>query len=762
MSRITVVLKTNEGGMWAVPQIRAMQGRGHSVTVVLPGGDGRLRRALDARGIPVAESPFGFVFRPGVGVALGLWRLRQTIARTQPDILFYHLYASALAARIASIGMGLRRVHMVAGPLYLESWAIRAVERVLCRMDNVLVAGSEYTAAAYRSLGMPGNRVHAIPYGVDTEHFRRGEDRRAQLFGCSPETFVVIMVAYVYAPKSSVHPGVGIKGHDVLLDAWQQFRREHPDSLLVLVGSGFDAPGEAHRQRLIDTCAVDADPTVRWFSSTEDVRPFYSSADLSVSPSLSENHGAALEASAMGLPLLVSDAGALPETVTRNSGWVVLKGDTSAIHQALNDAERRYRNGKLAAMGVTARAYVEDHFSTASCLEQLVDVIANRTADMPSLVAFTEQRCWTDPGTPLLGRVALGAIAPVTDLVPVIVAARQTQREPAGVALVAGESDHVLLPWPNSVRQAGRLLEAGRQVWSTVGRHDAVAVYSPGVLGTVAGLAAILRRRPLVVVAVGDPAPSVSADITDGMRERITRMALAASMKLFCRRAAVVRYVTRAALQAGYPPGRRAHSFALTDVGQLAAGLPRPHPGADKPLRVLTVVSLERPYKGVEDLVRAVANCRRSGLAIELRVAGTGRLEEEMATRARLVLGDDVTFLGHVSAEELRRTYMDAHVFVLASWAFEGTPRALLEAMAAGLPAIATRVGGSPELLEPHRLVQPHDPAALSHAIISLVSDIPAWDRSAAHNIDTALGVVGEAQGAEPRFVDAVLAAVSK
>jgi len=86
----------------------------------------------------------------------------------------------------------------------------------------------------------------------------------------------------------------------------------------------------------------------------------------------------------------------------------------------------------------------------------------------------------------------------------------------------------------------------------------------------------------------------------------------------------------------------------------------------------------------------------------------------------------------------------------------------LLEAMAAGLPAIATRVGGSPELLEPHRLVQPHDPAALSHAIISLVSDIPAWDRSAAHNIDTALGVVDEAQGTEPRFVDAVLAAVSK
>lgn len=375
MSRVTLVLKTNEGGIWALPQVRELVARGHDVTAVIPPGDGKLRRAFDASQIPVVESPFDFSFHPSPHLLTGLLHLRKTLRATRPDVLFYHLYASALACRFASLGMKLRRVHMVAGPLYLESPRIRLVERFLCRLDQHVIAGSQYTADRYRELGLPNNRLSTVPYGVDVNRFHKGQDERVSLFGCQAGTFVAIVAAYVYAPKSTVFPGVGIKGHDTLLDAWGEVCFEHPDSLLVLVGGGFDSDGERHRQRLIRDHDVSDNESILWLDSVEDVRPLYSSADISVSPSLSENHGAALEASAMGLPSIVSDAGALPETVSLESGWVVAAADSKALAAALLEAARMLAGGELAAMGNAARDIAETQFAVTTCVRRVADVI---------------------------------------------------------------------------------------------------------------------------------------------------------------------------------------------------------------------------------------------------------------------------------------------------------------------------------------------------------------------------------------------------
>lgn len=375
MSRVTVVLKTNEGGAWLLPQLAELARRGADVTVVVPAGDGRLRRALDSAGHVVAESPCDFTFRPTLGTARGLWRLRKLLRETAPDAIFYHLYASALACRIAGFGLRARRVHMVAGPLYLENPGIRFVERFLCRLDHRLIAGSEYTARQYAALRMPARRLSCVPYGVDLERFTRGPDTQRPAWGADENTFVAIMVAYVYAPKSSVFPGLGIKGHDLLLACWREFSASHPESRLVLVGSGFDAAGERHRHELMTDFAVDADDTVVWLESVPDVRPLYSSADVSISPSLSENHGAALEASAMALPSIVSEAGGLPETVTPESGWVVPVGDGAALLAAMTEAWNQFQKGTLPDMGRRARAHMEAGFDIARSNARVADIV---------------------------------------------------------------------------------------------------------------------------------------------------------------------------------------------------------------------------------------------------------------------------------------------------------------------------------------------------------------------------------------------------
>lgn len=391
--RVAVLLKTNSGGTWVLPQVEELRRRGHEVVLILPPGTGALTVELHRRGFEVVGSPCAFTFRPNLATLRGLRDLRALLRRLRPDVLQYHLYASALAARLSTLGMPQRRVHMVAGPLYLESPLIRPVERLLWRLDHVTICGTRYTSELYGSLGCPADRRPVVTYGVDTDHFApaRTDDsvpqqhdqgavaeRRAKTraeFGIAQDAFVAVMVAYVYPPRGLVHRGRGIKGHDVLLEAWRSFQAHHPSAHLLLVGGGWGPAGEAHREELIARFGIAADPSVTWLASVADVRPCYVAADVSVSPSLSEGHGAATEAGAMGVPSIVSDAGGLPETVDERCGWVVPRADAKALASGLESAYREFEAGRLSERGEQARRYAVELFDEGTAAIEVAGII---------------------------------------------------------------------------------------------------------------------------------------------------------------------------------------------------------------------------------------------------------------------------------------------------------------------------------------------------------------------------------------------------
>jgi len=127
------------------------------------------------------------------------------------------------------------------------------------------------------------------------------------------------------------------------------------------------------------------------------------------------------------------------------------------------------------------------------------------------------------------------------------------------------------------------------------------------------------------------------------------------------------------------------------------------------------------PEKNLPMLVDAVAECRRRGLPLRLDVIGDGAgraaLERQVA---RLGLGDAVRLRGELAQPE--RWYPTLDAFVLPSLT-EGMPMTVLEAMACGLPVVATAVGAVPELLDGlpvRRIVPPGDRAALVDALMRL------------------------------------------
>ena len=148
------------------------------------------------------------------------------------------------------------------------------------------------------------------------------------------------------------------------------------------------------------------------------------------------------------------------------------------------------------------------------------------------------------------------------------------------------------------------------------------------------------------------------------------------------------------------------------------------HPNRTQdPIRILVVSRLiER--KGIDLLLQAFT--RLSGTAVSLDIAGDGPARQRLEHMARTYgVADRIRFHGFTARPALDSLYRQSDMFVLTSRA-ESCSMALLEAMAAGLPVVATNVGGNPELIEHGAnglLVRPDDVDDLTSAIGALLSD---------------------------------------
>ena len=309
-----------------------------------------------------------------------LLRLMNALGKESTDavLVTHHHRASLalgrLAARLSGVPVTLVAAHdmdlTMIGKRVLPSWAVATLS---ASSALVLLSPSqgEYLHREEHVGRRPWSRPRevVIPNGVTTNPLPDAAERaaaRARL-SLGPDDFVVGIVARLSAQKA----------HQVLFEAFAGLRREHPNARLVVVGGG-----EREQELRALVARLGLADSVVFTGIRRDVPALLPAFDVSCLSSVHEGVPlAAIESMAAGIPLVVTDCGALRDIITDGEqGYLVPVGDSSTMCTRLvrlaASADLRQR------LGLSARARVEEMFrvdQTARGYESLlVDLVGAR------------------------------------------------------------------------------------------------------------------------------------------------------------------------------------------------------------------------------------------------------------------------------------------------------------------------------------------------------------------------------------------------
>ena len=334
MYKVLHLIKTTVGATWALREIQVLIRLGCEVHVVLPNEEGLCQRYREAGAtVHIATVDIAAFIASPFGLIKAASQFRKLIAEVKPDIIHSHFVGTTYFMRLALIGIPVKRIFQVPGPLHLEKTLTRKIDVGLSNKYDYWIPTCHLAKEYYLSESVKDSKLRTIFYGTDTSLFDGEPEKNALRVELNiPDKIKIVgMVAYVYPPKKWIGQTRGLKGHEDLIDAMQIVLQSYKDAACVVIGGAW-GNSESYYNEVVSYGKEKLGDKIHFLGTRTDVPKLYPDFDLAVHPSLSENLGGAGESLLMQIPTISTNIGGFPDIVKENeTGWLVPPANPSAL-----------------------------------------------------------------------------------------------------------------------------------------------------------------------------------------------------------------------------------------------------------------------------------------------------------------------------------------------------------------------------------------------------------------------------------------------
>ncbi|OGV96274.1 hypothetical protein A2W24_04005 [Microgenomates group bacterium RBG_16_45_19] len=687
------------------------------VGVAFISGRGTLRDEFERLGIPLFDLTTNHRFSWKV-----VYKLVKLLRKERIQVLHTHLVHASLLGRAVKLFTGIRCVVSTRhfGYDFKENSPIYSLERYTAGMDRVIIAVSQ-AAKNHLLKSRPGiaNRIRVIPNGIEI-----------------PDTcYNGAMDAGLASPLKIVSVGRlhMIKGHDILIKALDIAREQLKDFKAHIIGEG---PEKTNLQKLINDLRLEDRILLTGQLTNEHTLKAVRQCHLYVQSSHWESFGLSiLEAMSLGKAVIATRVGGIPEIIEDGvTGYLVPANNPAALAKALinlsSDATLTRRFGER------AKTKVEKDFAIQETARK-VEAIYFASSQTNERVK-TEDPCKTRIFFSVT-RLNIGGVAPHVLLLASALDPREfdvnvlTGPVPSGegsMEQLAKQKGVKLIRIPDLQRNISLVRDA-KAFWRI---YRLIRIHKPDIIHTHLSKAGFVGRLAAKMAGVPVIVHTFHGHIFDGFfsgfKSRffliLERRLAAISTSLV----AVNKIVQSDLMRLKIGMDRCTvieNGFELQRIVQIERhkGDFRREFGLDRNDILVGTVARFVPLKGLSYLLEASADFLQASPRLRLILVGDGEQRDELRHRAiSLGIQERVIFTGF--RKDMENVYSDLDILVLPSLT-EGLPTVVIEALSAGLPIVATRVGAVPDLVTPETgiIVNPRDSQALSRAVQEMVTRLP-------------------------------------
>lgn len=277
-----------------------------------------------------------------------------------------------------------------------------------------------------------------------------------------------------------------------------------------------------------------------------------------------------------------------------------------------------------------------------------------------------------------------------------------------GLSLASGPNvEHAFLPNLSKVIGRYKSIKKSKKILSEQLRNtDVLIARLPSKYGTLAIKEAEKQGKSYIIEVVGDVAQSLWSH--GSVIAKVLMPYEYLKTRHYVKKSKYSIYVTESYLQERYPPNKQALVINASNVellkpsSQVLSKRRNRIKNLNKEsiLRIGIIGSYSTKYKGIDQAIRLVSRLVNDGVNVELYVLGSGDKKNLESEVKNLGIESRVFFQGTLPGGEEVLKWLDSKDVYVQPSLTEGLPRALIEAMSRGLPAIGSRVGGIPELLD--------------------------------------------------------------